>query len=764
MQGLRKIHRFLPAAAAALGSASTFQYDQQQQQREFAPVRRSLGEQVTECAFFFSSPPPLRRMTTVQRMRETASKDKVDNLYDVNWKKPIGKGMFGDVFQGKHLSTNEKVAIKKISKRFTNNEAFQREMDNLLFLEQTGGHPSICQLREHFDSEEYYYLVLDLVQGGELFEHLSRYGPYSEADAARLIRQTASALAFLHGIGVVHCDMKPENLMLSSKKEEHANIKIVDFGCAHRIADASKSSEENKQSRPSGLTPGYAPPEAIQSLLDGNYFEMDPSFDMWSLGVIMYIILTGCHPFDWHGVASNEDLEERILNGDGPFIRDSKFTRGLSDEALDVLERLMERDPQKRITAQELLAHPWVRGETASSTVISGSDKRLAAYQRHQTKIVTLLFKSMLTNADKHAGSPMAKRTSILEMAFRDLDTKNRGYISTNELTGISSFLSADSKLSLSVLQHLVKDDMTPYHHEKGKVIYEESSKGDSMYFLQSGSVEVKSKSGFRAIRQAGSFFGEEALTGDKGEYSETVTCLTPVDLLEVSRDYFEKYLNEDEDVGMAMQENDRVRQRERAKVLLSLSKDLKTEEYNPGTTIFQEGSNGNTLYILEKGNVDITASGRKVRSLRDGEMTGEHAAYYSDRPYNVTAKCIGPGKCTMQLLDGKHIRRMCNRNKDLDASFRDIILRRDFKKSLVHMTGQDFPETEDQLRAAFNAIDSDGSGEITFEKIKEAVHLWDKTYTESDIHDMLNSLDIKGQGKLTWPDFKRIFSMFNEM
>jgi calcium/calmodulin-dependent protein kinase I len=98
--------------------------------------------------------------------------------------------------------------------KFTDSTTFQREMDNLLYLEKTGGgHHNICLMREHFDDPsdpDHFYLILDLIEGGELFEHLSQYGAYSEKDAARVIRQTASALAFLHGIGLVHSDLKPE--------------------------------------------------------------------------------------------------------------------------------------------------------------------------------------------------------------------------------------------------------------------------------------------------------------------------------------------------------------------------------------------------------------------------------------------------------------------------------------------------------------------------------------------------------------------------
>lgn len=103
-------------------------------------------------------------------------------------------------------------AVKQISKQYTNVDTFQREMDAFLQIRKSGGHPNICGLRENFDEGGFYYLILDLIQGGEMFDHLVKDGAYSEADAARLVREVGSALSFLHGIGVVHSDLKPENL------------------------------------------------------------------------------------------------------------------------------------------------------------------------------------------------------------------------------------------------------------------------------------------------------------------------------------------------------------------------------------------------------------------------------------------------------------------------------------------------------------------------------------------------------------------------
>jgi hypothetical protein len=146
----------------------------------------------------------LRRSNTILQYKSEVSKESVRSRYKVNWKKPLGQGGFGAVYSAIDRRTGEKVALKQISKKYTDNVAFQREMDAFLHLRRAGGHPNICGLHENFDEGNYFYFSLDLISGGEMFDHLIRSGPYSEHDASRLVREVASALNFMHGIGFVH--------------------------------------------------------------------------------------------------------------------------------------------------------------------------------------------------------------------------------------------------------------------------------------------------------------------------------------------------------------------------------------------------------------------------------------------------------------------------------------------------------------------------------------------------------------------------------
>ena len=153
----------------------------------------------------------LRTRQTLRRIeRDSVKGQSLESRYAVDWNSPLGQGSFGVVYLGMDRETQESVAVKKISKKLTNAAELQLEMRALLHLRDSGGHPNICSLRESFSEGDYYYLILDLVAGGELFDALVSQGAYSELDAARHIREAASALAFLHGVGVVHCDLKPE--------------------------------------------------------------------------------------------------------------------------------------------------------------------------------------------------------------------------------------------------------------------------------------------------------------------------------------------------------------------------------------------------------------------------------------------------------------------------------------------------------------------------------------------------------------------------
>ena len=247
-----------------------------------------------------------------------------------------------------------------------------------------------------YEDVSHYYLILDLVSGGEMFEHLINYGAYSEADAARLMHEVASALAFIHGVGVVHADLKPENLLLCSKNRLDGTIKMIDFGCAvveHVDEDDTASIKGEEIS--TGTT-AYWPPERFQK---GR--PVDAPMDMWGAGVILYIMLTGVHPFDVMGMSNDEEIEERITKSVESPPMEPEYTSHLSESAKDLIRRLMEKDPAKRLTAYEMLQHPWVRGETATTEKIMDSDKKLSRFKDLREQLEAGVFAVLVSHGHK---------------------------------------------------------------------------------------------------------------------------------------------------------------------------------------------------------------------------------------------------------------------------------------------------------------------------------------------------------------------------
>lgn len=753
---------------------------------------------VASCDFLMPAQPApafRTRQQTIDYLDRTAEKtDSLRQKYAMprdQEQNVIGVGNFGAVIRATDKATGEPVAIKRLPKESTSQTAVQRELQALLEIRNAGGHPNLTALREHFDdpAHDNYYLVMDLVEGGELFDALCRRGPLTEADAARFLRQMASALQFLHALDLVHADLKPENCMLSEPDAETASVKLVDFGCCQKISAANavsgsptrrwlgsgRKNVNNEDGRHrTAVTPAYCPPEVLahlrKALKEGGSTKPDiaTSYDMWSLGVILFVMLVGAHPFDLEGRASDEEiamaiLRTRLLTHTPEW---HEYIQDLSPDVQKLLKGLMQPDPRNRLTADDLLQNPWVLGHTASSRKITGSDRRLSAYKQHQTKVAAQFFKRMLQQSHSRnlseGGANRQKQSSLLEAAFASLESGN-GYISSKELQGDKSWMGADAKLNLpEAAEMLSQTHMKDHYFPAGHVIYREGDPGDVMYFIHSGMLKAESKDGFVKDKRAGDFFGEDVL-GDSQAYAFTARCVTPVHAIQILRKDYNKYIAHDEDLALIMKEHGRLRRRERARVLLGMEKKTKRQDFVQGDLILKRGEPGDSLYVLLDGEIDISVNGHKVRSLRKGEMTGEHAAYYGHKPYNVTAQCMSDS-CSVGVLAGKELRRAMAKNAALRESFFDIIMRRDFKKALCAHLQRPFPETEAEMKAAFQAlVPEDGPPELELDTLRKMMKSFDPTYTDEDIQSMLTSMDLTGSNSLTWSEFKAIFTMEQE-
>lgn len=198
-----------------------------------------------------------------------------------------------------------------------------------------------------FESKKKVYMVLELLTGGELFDRIVAKGSYSEADASKLIKEITEAIQYLHSIGVVHRDLKPENLIYAT--ENAADIKITDFGLA-------KFDKNGKQMNTACGTPGYVAPEVLKNDLYG------PPVDLWSLGVILYILLCGFPPF-YHD--STSALYKQIKKGAYDF--PDPYWSDISESAKELVRGLLTVNPKDRFTPAQVLAHGWISGDKAST-------------------------------------------------------------------------------------------------------------------------------------------------------------------------------------------------------------------------------------------------------------------------------------------------------------------------------------------------------------------------------------------------------------
>ncbi|KAG7361395.1 serine/threonine protein kinase [Nitzschia inconspicua] len=724
----------------------------------------SLTPSITSCDFFTAKPrQSIRRRRTIKRLQDTKTRAKLEHRYTVQWNRPLGEGGFGSVYLGTDKKTGEMVAIKKISKKHTNDTTFQQEMNAFHQIRMNGNHPNICGLRENFDEGQYFYLVMDLISGGEVFDRLIEKGAYSEADAARLVREVGSALAFLHGIGLVHGDLKPENLMCTTANLTDAVTKIVDFGCAEVIDPKSPFYDADEKHSVTN-TPGYSPPEVLDN--SRKCTKLEPSVDMFAVGVIIYIILTGMHPFDLSGESTEKEMSDRVRNKQAPPLRNSTITEHLSPSAIDLIERLIQWNPKKRMTAQEMLEHPWVRGVTATKAKIADSDKRLKSFRKYKSKLEAKVFASMVQWSDSSDEEHVAKKTSLIERSFQMLDSEHRGYITTSDLEKLdpkdervsSKTPEEDSQLSLSGFSDLLAENMKNKYFPAGHVIYHEGERGHNMYFINSGRVEVSTKDGFKTVTEQGDFFGEGALLNKTGRRNATIKCLTPVHAIEISKDYFEKYLKDGYDTALSLKEKSRMRQRSRAQSILTLQKSLKEHTLQKGEYVYEKGESGNNLYLVQEGAVDVKVGNHTVFTSGPGGLCGEYTLIFG-RPRNTSAICVSD-QCRLQSMEAKDFDKLARSNPYILESLREMALRRQFQKAMVFATNKSFPTKVEELRHAFQAADYNGSGKIDLSDVAVMLRKMDPTFTDKDIAEILNSLDLDDDGAVKWEEFKRVFGM----
>uniref|UniRef100_A0A0K0CVJ6 MAP/microtubule affinity-regulating kinase 3 n=1 Tax=Angiostrongylus cantonensis TaxID=6313 RepID=A0A0K0CVJ6_ANGCA len=248
--------------------------------------------------------------------------------------KTIGKGNFAKVKLAKHTITGQEVAIKIIDKTALNPSSLQKLFREVKIMKQLD-HPNIVKLYQVMENEQTLYLVLEYASGGEVFDYLVAHGRMKEKEARVKFRQIVSAVQYLHSKSIIHRDLKAENLLLDADM----NIKIADFGFSNQFALGNKLD-----------TFCGSPPYAAPELFQGKKYD-GPEVDVWSLGVILYTLVSGSLPFDGQNL---KELRERVLRGKYriPFY--------MSTDCENLLKKFLVLNPARRGTLEAIMKDRWM--------------------------------------------------------------------------------------------------------------------------------------------------------------------------------------------------------------------------------------------------------------------------------------------------------------------------------------------------------------------------------------------------------------------
>ncbi|KAK4756292.1 hypothetical protein SAY87_006419 [Trapa incisa] len=350
------------------------------------------------------SPAPIRVLKDVIPL---SHRTRIGDKYVLG--RELGRGEFGITYLCTDRENTEALACKSISKRKLRTavdiEDVRREVAIMSTLPE---HPNIVKLKATYEDNENVHIVMELCEGGELFDRIVARGHYSERAAAAVARTIAEVVRMCHSNGVMHRDLKPENFLFANKKE-NAALKAIDFGLSVFFKPGERFSEIVG-------SPYYMAPEVLRR----NY---GPEVDVWSAGVILYILLCGVPPF-W--AESEQGVALAILRGVIDFKRDPWPQVSIS--AKNLVRQMLEVNPQKRLTAQQVLDHPWIQNAKKASNVPLGDIVRTRLKQF-----------SMMNRFKKKALRVIAEHLSIQEVeVIRDMftlmDTDNDGKVTYDEL------------------------------------------------------------------------------------------------------------------------------------------------------------------------------------------------------------------------------------------------------------------------------------------------------------------------------------------
>lgn len=308
------------------------------------PTTKSKGSSNSSNSTSITSPPIMSDPNKQVSIGSNIYVGQMKSSPDADYSKVqfLGEGSFATVYKVKHKITSAIRAMKVIKKNSHYSKDDEIEIMNEINILKKMDHPSILKIFEYYSSKDTHHLVTEMCNGGELFNEIIEHGPFNEKFSSYLMYQILSAVNYCHKMCIVHRDLKPENILIEKReKNGYLRIKVCDFG-------TSKMFEKGVQQKKIVGSSYYIAPEVLGK-------KYDEKCDMWSCGVILYILLTSRPPF----AGDNDDQIISRVKG-GKYDMSLSPWDKISSEAKDLVKNLLQIDSTKRLSAEQALSHPWI--------------------------------------------------------------------------------------------------------------------------------------------------------------------------------------------------------------------------------------------------------------------------------------------------------------------------------------------------------------------------------------------------------------------
>ena len=341
-------------------------------------------------------------------MADLVGEKKTKITQDYEFIKEIGSGAFSKVYKARHKTTKVVRCVKKLSKKDLTEDEKLKLVEEVSIL-RNQDHPNIVKVLEFYQNEKYFFIVTEFQEGGELFDRIMECQSFNEEMARNVMEQVLSAVLYLHKHGFIHRDLKPENIIFETK-DPKSKIKVIDFGTSCQYEQGSKLKKKLG-------TPYYIAPEVLK-----RYY--DEKCDVWSMGVIMYILLCGYPPFNG---PNDKIIFNKVL--DGKFQFPEEDWQSISKEAKDLIKKMLTYDPSKRLSVSDCLNMPWHKNkDSAQNTVLNTKILKNMQNFRAEYKLQKAVLLYIISFFD------IKEEKDELLKTFKALDLDHDGQLTPDEL------------------------------------------------------------------------------------------------------------------------------------------------------------------------------------------------------------------------------------------------------------------------------------------------------------------------------------------